>query len=311
MFCPNCGNNCGDARFCTACGTQVQKVEVQKQPKEAQEKVWTEGMPCPYCGGMQIENGKCMFCGVQLTAHRVQPVKEENRLLDIPCGVYNGVNSSLTLHETECVVRTTLFFVKKYETRIPYNKIRSVVYVRPTANAVALGYLVFRWEGNESIPISEGNTFSSDKSTITTSEDKDKDTLFYHIFYMLKAVAPASAEFRVIAPAIDLPGLEDLAAKTNLEKYFYEFAPYRQKAVEALRQRTGATKKEATELINRVFDAKQKETYERDPKAAIHDLNLYLNNKKKQEEQAAKERRERMEKAKRDALLYELEKQNR
>ena len=25
MFCPNCGNNCGDAKFCSNCGQKLEK----------------------------------------------------------------------------------------------------------------------------------------------------------------------------------------------------------------------------------------------------------------------------------------------
>ena len=62
MFCPNCGQDCGDAKFCTGCGTQLQQATAQKLQKNA----WTVGTPCPYCGGVGLNGNCCAFCGVQL-----------------------------------------------------------------------------------------------------------------------------------------------------------------------------------------------------------------------------------------------------
>ena len=58
MFCPNCGNDCGNARFCVRCGAKVEA----KMPT-----TWFPGIPCPFCGGTQQENGVCLFCGAHLT----------------------------------------------------------------------------------------------------------------------------------------------------------------------------------------------------------------------------------------------------
>ena len=59
MYCPNCGNDCGDARFCVKCGTELSR-------EEKKMEVWTVGMPCPHCGGTQLDGRSCAFCGAQL-----------------------------------------------------------------------------------------------------------------------------------------------------------------------------------------------------------------------------------------------------
>ena len=64
MFCPKCGNNCGDNRFCGHCGAQVQTVTEQKP----QQTAWSVGMACPHCGGTKLEGKNCAFCGAQLMA---------------------------------------------------------------------------------------------------------------------------------------------------------------------------------------------------------------------------------------------------
>ncbi len=62
MFCPNCGKDCGEARFCIFCGTQIQTETRQEAAKAA----WRAGMPCPYCGGTKLEGNRCAFCGTEL-----------------------------------------------------------------------------------------------------------------------------------------------------------------------------------------------------------------------------------------------------
>ena len=59
MYCPNCGNDCGDARFCVKCGTELSR-------EEKKTEAWTVGMPCPHCGGTQLDGRSCAFCGAQL-----------------------------------------------------------------------------------------------------------------------------------------------------------------------------------------------------------------------------------------------------
>ena len=228
-------------------------------------------------------------------------------LTEMPCGRYDGITSSLVLYEKECVVRTTLIF-KKYETQIPFDKITAVSYVRPLCKATSLGYLLFRWEGNKDVLIPVNNNYSADKTTITTATGKD--TLFYHIYQMLKAVAPSTAEFRMTVPTDNIPELDELASKVNLGVYFDKFAPYRKQAVEELQKRTGASVEAATVLIDRTFDARQEEIYANNPAAAIHDLNLIVGAKKAKEAQLAKESAERKERLRRDVLLEELIRQN-
>ena len=62
MFCPNCGKDCGDGKFCSECGTQLQ----QSAKTDAQQMEWKVGMACPHCGGTKLEGNCCAFCGAQL-----------------------------------------------------------------------------------------------------------------------------------------------------------------------------------------------------------------------------------------------------
>ena len=48
MFCPNCGRDCGDARFCSACGTQVQ------QGSSNQSSAQENRIRCPWCSSLSV-----------------------------------------------------------------------------------------------------------------------------------------------------------------------------------------------------------------------------------------------------------------
>ena len=78
MFCPKCGNNCGDNRFCGRCGAQVQTVSVQKP----QQPAWSVGMACPHCGGTKLDGNNCAFCGAQLMV--ASELQDSNRVNNAP-----------------------------------------------------------------------------------------------------------------------------------------------------------------------------------------------------------------------------------
>ena len=80
MFCPNCGNNCGDAKFCVKCGTKIQQ-------EATASTAWAPGMACPHCGGTKIEGDCCAFCGAKLTTQ--QSKTEDLRFPDPPLGKYS------------------------------------------------------------------------------------------------------------------------------------------------------------------------------------------------------------------------------
>ena len=303
MFCPNCGNNCENANFCPKCGTKLpQSVE-----KETESAVWKIGMPCPHCGGTKLDGDCCAFCGAQLTdgsseVRTKETVKDES--CEIPCGFYKGVNSSLTLYERECVVSTTPLF-KKYVTTIPYDKITRVFYQRPKLVSFDSGHLLFRWEGNKNEPVRENHNYAADKTTVGTNTYPD--WIFYHIYYMLKAIAPPTAQFSMKIIPVKMEGLDELAKKTDIDAYYDKYAPFRQDAVDEMCRKTGAEKLLATELINRVFDARQKELYDKDPRAAVLDLNLIMGRKRLEDEKVKQALAARKEQLRRERALYNIE----
>ena len=287
MFCPNCGNNCDNANFCPKCGTKLAQ-------QTEQLAVWSIGQPCPHCGGTKLNGKWCAFCGAQLMVDTVENQQKEISN-DIPCGKYKGVTSAITLYDTACVINNRVGLFKKYETRIPYAQITSVVYVRPFGNVTPLGYLLIRWEENKDLPIPPDRRFSGDKTTVTISEIVD--TLFYHIYCMLKAIVPTSAEFTMIAPQYETFDEKSLLESADLEYYYRKYAPHRVQAVDALCRRTGAEKKTAKDIVDSFFDMRQKAVYTEDPTEAIRDLNRIVDEiqRKKEEELAEIERRRQEE----------------
>lgn len=47
MFCPNCGNNCADMKFCPICGTKVPEVEPAKKEQEDSYEIPYQNMYIP------------------------------------------------------------------------------------------------------------------------------------------------------------------------------------------------------------------------------------------------------------------------
>lgn len=263
MFCPNCGNNCGDARFCTACGTQLRDIKVQEQQADK-----------------SATNAAC--------DHATVNQKKREGSTQIPTsGGYLGVSGSLVLFDSSLSVCVNSLF-KKTRTQIPYNQLTTVIYARPQKQH-ANGVLLLRGESNKNIPIPKN--LIGDKSAISFSQEQD--TLFYHIFWMLKAVAPTTARFQMIVPQAPKAAVESV----NMD-YFFRYAPHRERTTDAICAKHGLPKETARALVNQFFDAKQKAAYAADPLDAIRDLNLIVADMRRREQrnnQADAERRKRQE----------------
>ena len=59
MFCPNCGRECKDGRFCMGCGTRLPEEAVELRDAAP----WRPGMACPFCGANEVEGNRCAYCG--------------------------------------------------------------------------------------------------------------------------------------------------------------------------------------------------------------------------------------------------------
>ena len=224
MFCPYCGNDCAEYRFCSRCGTDLQQ---------------------------KTENEEAVDC---------------NDSYDILCQVYKGISSSIALYKDGVILESRPMF-KKVSTQIRYDQITAVAYTRPKDGFATLGFLTLRWEGNCHLPMPTGTKQNADATTVVTSNLND--TLFYHIFYFLKAMAPASAQFSMHIPP------RQVAAEIDMERdlFFEGCSPYRALAVKELCDHTGVDVMAARGFVDELFDARQKAKYEEFPLEAIRDLN--------------------------------------
>ena len=145
MFCPNCGNNCGNANFCASCGTKLP----QAAALAVQSGEWKVGMPCPNCGGTQLDGQKCAFCGSQLVVN-VNPAEDT---VPIPYGYYKGVHSYLELKEDHLVISTWFFWAKRDKKMfcVSYPDLKRVILHKGVGKYDG-GYLSIRWGDNIHIP---------------------------------------------------------------------------------------------------------------------------------------------------------------
>lgn len=275
MFCPNCGQDCGVFHFCPHCGTQM--------PTADQTELQKQEMPA------------------------VQKSKNTNKgSTEIPTSSgYLGANGSVVLSDSAVSVCVNGLF-QKHRTYIPYDQLTNVIYSRPSARSK--GALLFRGGANRNVPVPRKESFASDKAAVTFSVDND--TLFYHLFWMLKAVVPATAKFEMHISPVQSKGLEEMAQAVDMDYFFNMYAPHRERAASGIVAKHGASREIARELVNRVFDARQMVQYAADPQDAIRDLNLVVSDmrrkqqginrmdadrRKRQDQEAVKNALERLE----------------
>lgn len=263
MFCPNCGKDCGSARFCASCGTKVQQVvESVSQPSE-----WKTGMPCPHCGGTQLNGNHCAFCGGQLIVDEPTKVVVDKTNLDdedsyeIPYRHYRAVSKTLHMAKDGLLIEEDALFSKK-QTRIAYDQLTSIEFKR---NENEFGSLQFMYS-------TDGEDV---KRIFMPCGREDRCTEFYHVFQLLREVTPPHVEFLTVFPESDRVILDRYFSKINFDFYFYGHNPYRNRAMSAIRKDHALDEDEARRLIDALFNEWQRKLYEENPKLAIRDMNRY------------------------------------
>ena len=261
MFYPNCGKNCGDAKFCVSCGAKVQQA--------ARAAHWHIGMPCPNCGGNKLDGKYCAFCGTQLLLEVPgAPKSTAKNPMGIPLGTYEGSNGELRLEENGVVIRRH-WKKKHFAIKNPYAYLTTLLYFRPSSDN-EFGHLLIRWTGNSHFPLPPYSDLENDGTTI--SFDASKEIVFYHIFCMLRAIAPSTAQCSICADDGNEAKIEMTDSQVDLMLYFNKFAPYRHLAANALACDTGISINSSRLLIDCCFDHQQQILYEKDPALSIQDL---------------------------------------
>ena len=260
MFCPNCGKDCADANFCSMCGTRIREAET------------TEAA-----------------CSAGTTSSQTDTQEDS---YEFPVGSFSScIGQYLKLYNHSLSMVSRILFQKKNETLIPYDQLQRIVLARPKLGKSKFGYILFRYEGNKEIPIPELENFGQDKTKLFVEEEKVE--LVYHIFCVLKTVAPASAKFSILSPSMTEERLKKLTAEVDMDACFERFSPYRDRAVEYICKAVHLQTEEARILVDTVFDARQAEIYAENPKLAIRDLNRIIADVKRKEEEEKRERENR------------------
>lgn len=173
MFCPNCGRDCGNDRFCGSCGTKLNQ-------DAAQSAVWSVGQPCPHCGGTKLEGNHCAFCGAQL---KVDIPAEIALWKNIPLGAYECQYGYLKLSNDRMVIKKD--FRKKYarETVIPYGLISDADYHKN--GFLSFGWLFVRWQENATDPFPTTNVEAAQDAT-TIVFNTPQETFMFQLYHAIK-----------------------------------------------------------------------------------------------------------------------------
>ena len=171
MFCPNCGKDCGSAKFCPECGQKLQG----KPEKEQKSSVWSVGMPCPHCGGTKLDGGCCAFCGAQLEK---DVSSFEDQRLDIPYGVYKCFYGYLELKKDVLIIKNK----HTPEVSFPYTSIAKIKYTPMTR--FKFGYLSIRTKADSDKPFPDSDLEAMKDETTVLHYSRDEN-LFRFIYRVL------------------------------------------------------------------------------------------------------------------------------
>lgn len=275
MFCPNCGRNCGDDNFCASCGRRLKGNNQQATSSDAQS-----------IGTVP------------------QSASGQNASPDIPTSIsYLGRRGVVLLYESAVSISTGSGEFKK-RIEIPFDQLVTVVYMRPSSNGWHDGVLLLRGEANKSKPIPEIRHMAFDDAAATIP--LEKDILFYHVYCLLKAVAPHTAKFEMIIPKSKIKRLDELGAGIDFDSLWNRFAPFRESAVKEICNTHKIKPEAARVLVDRDFDARQKLRYEADPFDAIRDLKLLVDAISKKDQNISRLKAELKEDQKREEIERSL-----
>lgn len=284
MFCPNCGHDCREYRFCSQCGTQVRNDSTLKAPSGEKDRAFSDTTQIP-------------------NVYKSKNTKKGSTEIPISGG-YLGIAGSVVLSDSAVSVCAKRLF-EKHRTLIPYDQLVTVIYKRPSLKPRSNGALLFRGEANKSVPIPREENLVGDRSAIGVSVEMDM--LFYHLFYMLRAVAPPTARFEMIVPPNRIRGLDEMAKTVDMEYFYSMYAPYRERAASGIVAKHELKPIAARALVDRVFDAKQKQMYDADPLDAIRDLNLVVADIRREQQRINRADAERRKRYERERVAESLE----
>ena len=273
MFCPNCGKDCGSAKFCPECGQKLQG----KPEKEQKSSVWSVGMPCPHCGGTRLDGGCCAFCGAQLVLNEeINPNAEDDSFVLPELNV--GLNEVVDLNEGSFTHLQYAMFSRKCDAYVvPYAQIESITYSRKDSDR------------NSLIIVDKSGTRTTKISPL------DKAEIVYQLFCFLKTVIPSSAEIIVEENYLSDDVSDKWMKRFDTDIFFATYNPYQKRARKKIMELTGLTVPKADFIAAKVICGRQIALYEANPSLAIRDLNRVIREDQREREEKRREREERSE----------------
>lgn len=269
MYCPNCGKDCGSAKFCTGCGTKLEENIAQSAARAAEQR-------CPHCGGTQMDGDKCAFCGALLvTTQNADPPQAENAdssqtenaassqtdCLEIPYRTFELPEGKVDMHlAKEFVTLTKKGLFTRNVTKILYSQLDEIVF---SNDHFTRGTITFRWH--------DDSTSSQNAFALEVGKDR-RAAYYYHIFHIFRVLAP-QAKLETNFSPIEESWIRKYSADIDLDAYFDRFNPHREKARDAIIREYALQEFEAKRLVGALFNKKQSERYASDPLLAVIDYN--------------------------------------
>ncbi len=258
MICTKCGKDSGEFPFCPYCGEKMQN----------QSAVWRVGMPCPHCGGLELEGDRCAFCGVLLVNGREQT--EEALPYESLFQRYGSVFCGIQLAES--VMKLTIRSVFKTSVRVvAYHQLREVTYYRTDRMA---GHITFRWQGER-----------REEFVDYCVSNNDDVGHFFVLLFVIKSLSPPYVQFRMGDLGRNIASLPPIYGAIDWDDYFQRFAPYRNRAVKALCRDYALEAIQAWQMVHIFFEERQLKRYERDTQLAVQDMLLLLREKQRLDEE--------------------------
>ncbi len=260
MFCPNCGVEAGDGRFCRACGARLDGAG-----EAPGLSGWTVGMPCPYCGAGELEGDRCAYCGSRLLFQggpqrgKADPTDILYRKYWTPCGCLVLAKDGLLI--------SRIIALRSCKTMIPYDRINCVSLERTNKK----GFLFVRGNSDEKKPPASEREYTLDRNTIYFPL-KQVGTLYQQIFWFLAAKAPEGAQRILKTDAVTVPREGIPGRGVSLNPFFDRYQPFREPAAAAMREQLGIAPETAGYYTDALFDMRQEALYRADPEAAARDL---------------------------------------
>lgn len=232
-------------------------------------------MFCPNCGNNCENANFCPKCGTKLPQQEVSAIPMSASCSDdsfeLPKGEYGNKVAFIEFWDDGLIIHRRGVRTKKLDLKIAYEQLSAVKYFRSNQKWTDMVALAFRCVNGLNTELPTKKEMYADPQTLPC--DVGMDLVFYHIFCVIRTLAPAHVRFEVELPkqTKDIP-----ASDIDLDGYFKRFNPYREEAAAAVCKEQGIKKENARILVDEVFDRYQKELYDAEPAMAIRDLNRVI-----------------------------------